>query len=248
MIKTNYFFLLVFVSIISVKVNFAETTNSYHGNIQTMTYHRQGCRFYDCQSCTVNLKSQSEAEKAGYRVCQICIVPEKTEFDTPQKNEIPKPEIKTIQAIKPEPPPKPRVPPEPLTVSKAIWNLAENILILLLIEIVIFGLYNCFCSGKIGFLERWNRFQGWLYGKSTSNQLKHALEQLAHEKKQLNQTSGIKKFLFETWYSIRDVFLWLHRFTGCFINFILLTCFTISSWNDTQFILQTWWKWLKNFW
>lgn len=238
----RFIFLFVFVGLWSdaVRVNAVQNQDFYHGNTQTMTYHQKGCRFYDCQSCTVNFKSQDEAEKACYKPCKFCIFPEKPEPDTPppapQKNEIPKPEIKPIQAIK----------PELLTVSKAIWNLVENLLILLLIEIVIFGLYNCFCGENLGFLERWNRFQGWLYGKSTPNQLKHELEQAAHEKNQLNQASGIKKFLFETWYSIRDVFLWLHRFTGCFINFLLLTCFTISSWNDTQFLSQTCWKWLKN--
>jgi len=244
MLKIVCCFLFVLLFLPNAVINAVQNQEFYHGNKQTMTYHHKNCRFYDCQSCIINLKSQSEAEQSGYKPCKFCIILEE-KIDTPQqKDDIQKTKIKPIQTEKQKTPARLKL--EPLTVSKAILNLAGNLLILLLIEIVIFGLYNCFIRGDLGFLERWNRFQGWLYGKSTSNQLQHELEQANHEENKLNQAIGIKKILFETWYAIRDVFLWLHRFTGCFINFILLTCFTISSWNDTQFILQTWWKWLNN--
>lgn len=215
----------VFVfSIVFVKLNIAVNTEFYHGNTKTMTYHHKDCRFYDCQSCTINFLSQDEAEKAGYKACQICMVPEKQ-----------KPDI---------PPPAPSA--KPLTVSKALWNITKNLFFFFIVEVALFGFYNCFIRGDIGLLERWNRFQGWLFGKDTTCQLKEKIEQSISEENKLNQSVKVKKFLFEIWFSIRDFFIWLHRFTGCFINFIILTCFTITSWNDSQFLFYEFLNWLRN--
>ena len=44
----------------------------YHGNVESMVYHKPGCRYYDCGDCTDILLATQEAIDKGYRPCGIC--------------------------------------------------------------------------------------------------------------------------------------------------------------------------------
>jgi hypothetical protein len=44
----------------------------YHGNIKSMKFHRQGCRYYNCKDCTAIFKTREEAINAGYVPCKLC--------------------------------------------------------------------------------------------------------------------------------------------------------------------------------
>lgn len=44
----------------------------YHGNVETHVFHSPGCRYYNCDNCTLIFKSRAEAINAGYRPCKIC--------------------------------------------------------------------------------------------------------------------------------------------------------------------------------
>lgn len=45
----------------------------YHGNVRSHVFHRPGCRYYDCKSCTAVFKTREEAISAGYRPCRRCL-------------------------------------------------------------------------------------------------------------------------------------------------------------------------------
>ena len=44
----------------------------YHGNVRSMVFHRPGCRYYDCKSCTAGFKSREDAIGAGFKPCAAC--------------------------------------------------------------------------------------------------------------------------------------------------------------------------------
>lgn len=44
----------------------------YHGNVRSKKFHRPGCRYYNCRSCTAVFRSQAQAIAAGYAPCKVC--------------------------------------------------------------------------------------------------------------------------------------------------------------------------------
>ncbi len=48
------------------------SSGNFHGNVSSKKFHRQGCKHYDCKSCTVVFSSRDEAIKAGYEPCGLC--------------------------------------------------------------------------------------------------------------------------------------------------------------------------------
>ena len=44
----------------------------YHGNEKSLSFHRPGCRYYDCPDCTASFNSREEALAAGYEPCKVC--------------------------------------------------------------------------------------------------------------------------------------------------------------------------------
>lgn len=195
----------------------------YQGNTKSMIYHKKGCRYYGCKTCTVNFETWKDAEKAGFSPCKYCIeLPHTSEKDNNEN----------VHEI------------EILTISKAVLNILKAFFTVFIIEVGIFILFNCFVRGKLGLLERWNRFQGWLFCRNTKLQLKDRLAQTILEEKKLAQASKIKRFFLETWHITRDCFLWLHRFTGCLINLVLLFFFTVVTWEDCHFLFNVGWEWI----
>lgn len=47
-------------------------SGDYHGNIDSLKFHKPDCRYYNSKNCTRIFKSKEEAEKAGYSPCKIC--------------------------------------------------------------------------------------------------------------------------------------------------------------------------------
>ncbi len=207
----------------------------YQGNTKSMIYHQKKCRYYGCKSCTVTFKTMEEAEKAGYSPCKICIVPFRDALNELEKKANNGGEIKLPPEITPDSP----------TISQALMNIAKNMCALLIAQLAVFGLYNCFLRGKFGLIERWKRFQCWLFGKSTENHLKKKMVQAGYEEAVLKESSGVKKGMLKAWYTTNHIFSWFSHFTGCFINFILFACFFLLSWNDGRLIVIKGWEWLK---
>jgi hypothetical protein len=46
----------------------------YHGNVSSRVYHAVGCPDYNCRNCTHVFSSRREAEAAGYRPHNTCVV------------------------------------------------------------------------------------------------------------------------------------------------------------------------------
>ena len=46
----------------------------YHGNVSSRVYHAAGCPDYNCPNCTQVFSSRREAEAAGYRPHNTCVV------------------------------------------------------------------------------------------------------------------------------------------------------------------------------
>ena len=44
----------------------------YHGNVKSKVFHQPDCRHYNCKNCTAKFNRKEEAEKDGYRPCDIC--------------------------------------------------------------------------------------------------------------------------------------------------------------------------------
>ena len=44
----------------------------YHGSTASKVFHRPGCRYYNCKSCTMGFATREEAIAAGYRPCKAC--------------------------------------------------------------------------------------------------------------------------------------------------------------------------------
>ncbi|MGD9733575.1 MAG: thermonuclease family protein [Desulfamplus sp.] len=49
-----------------------DAAGSFHGNVSSKKFHRQGCKHYDCKSCTAIFGSREEAVNAGYEPCGLC--------------------------------------------------------------------------------------------------------------------------------------------------------------------------------
>jgi micrococcal nuclease len=44
----------------------------FHGNVESRIFHRPGCDFYQCSSCTRKFATREDALKAGYKPCKTC--------------------------------------------------------------------------------------------------------------------------------------------------------------------------------
>ncbi|MEG2005135.1 MAG: hypothetical protein RR014_03770 [Bilophila sp.] len=51
----------------------AEVAGAYSGNIKSKTFHKQGCRYFSCKSCSVHFASSAEATAKGYKPCKVCM-------------------------------------------------------------------------------------------------------------------------------------------------------------------------------
>ena len=49
-----------------------ESRAPYSGNILTKAFHKPGCRYHDCLSCTVRFATPAEALAQGYKPCGVC--------------------------------------------------------------------------------------------------------------------------------------------------------------------------------
>lgn len=50
----------------------ALAANIYHGNATSKIYHNSGCRYFNCNKCTVVFNSAEEARAKGFRACKVC--------------------------------------------------------------------------------------------------------------------------------------------------------------------------------
>ena len=48
------------------------TGAAFHGNVNSMKFHRPGCKVYNCKNCTAAFSSRDEAVAAGYTPCKLC--------------------------------------------------------------------------------------------------------------------------------------------------------------------------------
>lgn len=44
----------------------------YHGNVNSLKFHRPGCKVYNCKNCTADFTSREEAISVGYAPCKLC--------------------------------------------------------------------------------------------------------------------------------------------------------------------------------
>ena len=51
----------------------SSTSGPYHGNSRSKVYHAQGCQYFDCKNCTVNLASKETAARQGFRPHERCV-------------------------------------------------------------------------------------------------------------------------------------------------------------------------------
>lgn len=49
-----------------------ESGGAYHGNVKSKFFHKQGCRYYNCKSCTAVFQTRDEAIAAGFRFYREC--------------------------------------------------------------------------------------------------------------------------------------------------------------------------------
>jgi endonuclease YncB( thermonuclease family) len=49
-----------------------DAAGSFHGNVSSQKFHRQGCKHYNCKSCTATFKGRQEAINSGYEPCGLC--------------------------------------------------------------------------------------------------------------------------------------------------------------------------------
>ena len=47
-------------------------SGDYHGNIDSLKFHKSGCKHFNCKNCTKIFNTRDEAVKAGYSPCKIC--------------------------------------------------------------------------------------------------------------------------------------------------------------------------------
>lgn len=43
-----------------------------HGNVKSKVFHRPGCKYYECKSCTARFPDAEAAVNGGYRACGLC--------------------------------------------------------------------------------------------------------------------------------------------------------------------------------
>ena len=48
------------------------SVGNFHGNVSSKKFHKQGCKHYDCKSCSAVFSSRDEAVSAGYEPCGLC--------------------------------------------------------------------------------------------------------------------------------------------------------------------------------
>lgn len=53
--------------------NAAVVQKAYSGNKRNHVFHKLGCRYYNCKTCTERFDTVEEAQKAGYAPCKICM-------------------------------------------------------------------------------------------------------------------------------------------------------------------------------
>lgn len=51
----------------------AEIAGTYSGNAKSKVFHKQGCRFFACKTCTLTFTSPAEATAKGFKPCKICM-------------------------------------------------------------------------------------------------------------------------------------------------------------------------------
>lgn len=51
---------------------FIPAVMEFRGNVESMVYHKPGCRYYDCASCTQIIVANEEAADLGFRPCGVC--------------------------------------------------------------------------------------------------------------------------------------------------------------------------------
>lgn len=51
----------------------AEIAGTYSGNAKSKVFHRQGCRYFSCKTCTLIFASPAEATAKGFKPCKICM-------------------------------------------------------------------------------------------------------------------------------------------------------------------------------
>lgn len=44
----------------------------YSGNVKTLKFHNEQCKFFNCRDCTKYFTSREAAMKAGYKACGKC--------------------------------------------------------------------------------------------------------------------------------------------------------------------------------
>lgn len=49
-----------------------EVGDYFHGDLLTMVFHRSVCGEYDCENCKASFQNREEAQRAGYKPCEIC--------------------------------------------------------------------------------------------------------------------------------------------------------------------------------
>ena len=48
------------------------SSGNFHGNVSSKKFHREGCKHYNCKSCTATFNSRQEAINSGYEPCGLC--------------------------------------------------------------------------------------------------------------------------------------------------------------------------------
>jgi endonuclease YncB( thermonuclease family) len=50
----------------------ASAPGVFHGNVKSRIFHKSGCRYFNCKSCTEGFETRQQAIDAGYRPCGVC--------------------------------------------------------------------------------------------------------------------------------------------------------------------------------
>lgn len=54
------------------KRNKQKSVGVYHGNARSHVFHRPGCKYYNCENCTMIFSDRESAIQAGFRPCGAC--------------------------------------------------------------------------------------------------------------------------------------------------------------------------------
>ncbi|MEN7973986.1 MAG: hypothetical protein ABFR47_09165 [Verrucomicrobiota bacterium] len=63
---------LLAATLICASISFAEGGAAIKANPKSKTYHKAVCRHYNAKGSTKEFKSETEAQKAGYKACKQC--------------------------------------------------------------------------------------------------------------------------------------------------------------------------------